>query len=95
MNMRCASSRRKSRPVENPVCLYQKRQRQSDGGSAPTIWIANAHRGDGKRFVVCAEEKATAFLRLEAAIRVASVELCVLRNCLLATQLASESSQAE
>jgi hypothetical protein len=25
---------RKSRPVEDPVCLYQKRQLQSDGGSA-------------------------------------------------------------
>jgi hypothetical protein len=26
-----------------------------------TIWIADAHRGDGKRFVVRAEEKLTAF----------------------------------
>src|SRR5262249_41186324 len=34
-----------------------------------TIWIADAHRG-GKRFIVGAEEKVTAFLRLEAAIRV-------------------------
>ena len=30
-----------------------------------TIWIADAHRDDGKRFVVCAEEKLTAFLELE------------------------------
>ena len=45
-----------------------------------TIWIADAHR-DGKRFVVRAEEKVTAFLRLEAAIRVTSLELCFLRNC--------------
>ena len=30
-----------------------------------TIWIADAHRGDGKRFVVHAEEKLTAFLELE------------------------------
>jgi hypothetical protein len=22
------------------------------------IWIADAHRGDGKRFIVCADEKA-------------------------------------
>ena len=35
-----------------------------------TIWIADAHRGDGKRFVVHAEEKLTAFVELEAAIRV-------------------------
>ena len=34
-----------------------------------TIWITNAHPGDGKRFVVHADEKLTAFLELEAAIR--------------------------
>jgi hypothetical protein len=34
-----------------------------------TIWIANAHRGDGKRFVVRADEKLTAFLELESAIQ--------------------------
>jgi hypothetical protein len=34
-----------------------------------TIWIADAHRGDGKRFVVHADEKLTAFLELESAIR--------------------------
>ena len=33
-----------------------------------TIWIADAHRDDGKRFVVHADEKLTAFLELEAAI---------------------------
>ena len=27
-----------------------------------TIWIADAHRGDGKRFVVRADEKLTAFI---------------------------------
>jgi hypothetical protein len=32
------------------------------------IWIADAHRGDGKRFVVHADEKLTAFLELESAI---------------------------
>ena len=35
-----------------------------------TIWIADAHRDDGKCFVVRADEKLTAFLELEAAIRV-------------------------
>jgi hypothetical protein len=34
-----------------------------------TIWIAGAHRGDGKRFVVSADEKLTAFLELESASR--------------------------
>jgi hypothetical protein len=33
-----------------------------------TIWIANAHRDDGKRFVVHADEKLTAFVELESAI---------------------------
>src|SRR5438876_8429653 len=35
-----------------------------------TIWIADAHRDDGKRFIVRADEKLTAFVELEAAIRV-------------------------
>ena len=33
-----------------------------------TIWIADAHRGDRKRFIVRADEKLTAFLELESAI---------------------------
>ena len=33
-----------------------------------TIWITDAHRDDGKRFVMRADEKLTAFLELEAAI---------------------------
>ena len=33
-----------------------------------TIWISDAHRGDGKRFVVRADEKLTAFAELESAI---------------------------
>jgi beta-xylosidase len=33
-----------------------------------TIWIADAHRDDGKRFVVRADEKLTAFVELEAVI---------------------------
>ena len=30
-----------------------------------TIWIVDAHRDDGKRFVVRADEKLTAFVELE------------------------------
>jgi hypothetical protein len=37
---------------------------------ARTIWIADAHRDDGKQFIVKADEKLTAFLELESAIRV-------------------------
>ena len=33
-----------------------------------TIWIADTHRGDGKRFVVRSDEKLTAFVDLELAI---------------------------
>jgi hypothetical protein len=34
-----------------------------------TIWIADAHRGDRKRFVVRADETLTAFLELEKVTR--------------------------
>jgi len=34
-----------------------------------TIWIADPHRGNGKRSIVRANEKLTAFLELESAIR--------------------------
>jgi len=37
-----------------------------------TIWIADAHRGDGKRFIVRADEKLAAFLELESANRAVS-----------------------
>ena len=30
------------------------------------MWIADAHRDDGKRFIVRAEEKSTAFIELES-----------------------------
>jgi hypothetical protein len=34
-----------------------------------TIWIADAHRGDGKCFVVQTDEKLTAFAQADSAIR--------------------------
>jgi hypothetical protein len=34
-----------------------------------TTWIVDAHRDDGKRFVVHADEKLTAFLELERVTR--------------------------
>jgi hypothetical protein len=40
--------------------------------NARTIWIADAHRRDGKRYVVRADEKLPAFLELKAAIRLGS-----------------------
>jgi hypothetical protein len=35
-----------------------------------TIWIADALRDDGKRFVVHADELLTAFVEVESAVRV-------------------------
>jgi hypothetical protein len=40
-----------------------------------TIWIVDAHRDDGKRFIVRAEEILTAFLELERAIHEFAVSL--------------------
>ena len=37
-----------------------------------TLFIADAHRDDGKRFVVRADENLTAFVELESVIRAAS-----------------------
>ena len=37
--------------------------------SGQTIFVADAYRGDGKRFVVQADEKLTAFVELESAAR--------------------------
>jgi hypothetical protein len=34
-----------------------------------TIWIVDAHRDNGRRFVARADEKLTAFIELESAIR--------------------------
>jgi hypothetical protein len=36
--------------------------------SGRTMFVADAHRGDGQRFIVRADEKLTAFLELESAI---------------------------
>jgi hypothetical protein len=41
------------------------RERLAQNCRRRTIWIADAHRGDGKRFIVHADELLTAFLELE------------------------------
>jgi hypothetical protein len=40
-----------------------------------TIWIVDAHRDDGKRFIVRADEMLTAFLELQRAIHEFAVSL--------------------
>jgi hypothetical protein len=42
--------------------------------------IADAHRDDGKRLVVRADEKLTVFMELESATRPARVELSLVRK---------------
>ena len=46
------------------------RWKQSHDSNGGTIWIADAHRDDGKRFVVCADEKLAAFAALESQLAV-------------------------
>ena len=41
----------------------------------PTIFIADPHRGDGKRYVVRADERLTAFVEMERAIHQFAVDL--------------------
>ena len=43
------------------------------------MFVADAHRGDGKRFVVRADEKLTAFLELESAIDSVALLMSVFR----------------
>jgi hypothetical protein len=40
-----------------------------------TIWIVDAHRTDGRRFIVCTDELLTAFLELERTIYAFAVSL--------------------
>jgi hypothetical protein len=51
---------------------HSRRMKDSKGR---TIWIADAHRDNGKRFIVHADEILTAFLELEAAIRENTVDI--------------------
>ena len=44
-----------------------------------TIWIAGANRGDGKRYVVRADEKLIALLELQRAIHRMNLSFCVIQ----------------
>jgi hypothetical protein len=39
--------------------------------SGRVIFVVDAHRGDGQRYILRADEKLTAFVELESAIRAA------------------------
>ena len=70
----------------NLTRLYCNNRRQSQqsrlefglcrnrGLSGRTIFVADAHRDDGKRFVARAEEELTAFEELESAIRALTLD---------------------
>jgi hypothetical protein len=45
-----------------------------------TIWIVDAHRDDGKRFIARSHEKLTAFLELERAVCVHLLSDQILEN---------------
>jgi hypothetical protein len=51
----------------NPaIALTQRIASPPVDATGRTIWIADAHRDDGKRFVVRADEKLIAFVELES-----------------------------
>ena len=52
--------------MASSVCL------SAEESNRRTIFVADAHRVDGKRYVVRADEKLTAFAEPESAIRVVS-----------------------
>jgi hypothetical protein len=56
-----------SRSLIRPLTTDQAAATAIDA-NGQTIWIADAHRGDGKHFVVRADEKLAAFFEVEATI---------------------------
>jgi len=65
-----------------------------------TIWIADAHRDDGKRFVARVDEKLTASLELKSAIRAGerlakSIKASVLDAKMSLTSAPNESDQSK
>jgi hypothetical protein len=47
---------------------------------AQTVWIVDAHRGDGRRFIVHADEKLSAFVELERQVLTMTFYLESIRN---------------
>ena len=66
MHRRLSSTISRSKAHGSP---YRRRYvRLPKGVDRKTIFVADAHRDDRKRFIVRADEKLTAFLELESAI---------------------------
>ena len=49
-------------------------------GFGRTIWIVDAHRGDGKRFIVHADEKLSAFTELERQVLTVTFYLAAIQD---------------
>jgi len=45
-----------------------------------TIWIVDAHRDDGKRFIARSDEMLTAFIQLQSAVRAAPKGRCTTKT---------------
>src|SRR5205807_5901916 len=63
----------KSEIIEGPIKAHELSTdttlRSSDGLRRPTIWSADAHRGDGKRLVARADEELAAFIETRSSVR--------------------------
>jgi hypothetical protein len=46
-----------------------------------TIWIVDAHRGDGRRSIVHADDKLSAFVELERQVLTVTCTFALLSNC--------------
>jgi hypothetical protein len=73
MTLRVIAASRREGICKDPVLIAAPLQENGTaccrGFRGRTIWVADAHRGDGKRFVARPDEKLTAFLELESAMR--------------------------
>jgi hypothetical protein len=77
LSLPCGEQKRQNPPVKYWELVADKLSKAGwslgyvsaiDSNGRP-IFVADAHRGDGQRFVVHADEKVTAFLELESVIR--------------------------
>jgi hypothetical protein len=67
LDFESSASANSATPAKRIVKL--RRQRRSSSASNEIAFVADAHRDDGKRFVARADEKLTAFVELESALR--------------------------
>ena len=60
-------------PTGNEAARKSSTRLPNQRANERTMWIADARRDDGKRFIVRADEILTAFLELESATSAASI----------------------